>query len=79
MENEIVSLFFKKNDNKIGMIMKQKVNDWLLRLIRADSCGSKTTSHICLYDMFRTQVMELAKEYSKDFTIVRVFKFEDIF
>lgn len=58
--------------------MKQKVNDWLLRLIRIDSCGNRVISHVCLYDMSRTQVMEIAEDYGKDFTIVRVFKFEDV-
>lgn len=59
--------------------MKQKVNDWLLRLIRIDSCGNSVASHVCLYDMTRSQVMKLASDYGKEFAIVRVFKFEDIF
>ena len=59
--------------------MKQKLNDWLLRLVRIDSCGTKAVSHICLYDMSKPQVMELAEGYSKDFVIVRVFKLEDVF
>lgn len=59
--------------------MKQKVNDWLLRLIRIDSCGNKEVSHVCLYDISRAQVMEIAEDYGKDFAIVRVFKFENIF
>lgn len=58
--------------------MKQKVNDWLLRLIRIDSCGNKTISHVCLYDMSRSQVMKLAEDYSKDFAVVRVFELEAI-
>lgn len=56
--------------------MKQKVNDWLLRLVRIDSCGNREISHVCLYDMTRTQVMELAEDYGKDFAAVRVFKLE---
>lgn len=59
--------------------MKQKVNDWLLRLTRIDPCGNKEISHVCFYDMSRAQVMRLAEDYGKDFAIVRVFKFEDIF
>lgn len=59
--------------------MKQKVNDWLLRLVRIDSCGNREISHVCLYDMSRTQVMKLAEDYSKDFATVRVFKLECIF
>ena len=59
--------------------MKQKLSDWLLRLVRIDSCGNKVVSHICLYDMSRPQVMKLAEDYSKDFVIVRVFKLEDAF
>ena len=61
--------------------MKQKLNDWLLRLVRIELCGNRSNrviSHICLYDMSRTQVMELAEEYRKCFTVVRVFKLEDI-
>lgn len=58
--------------------MKQKVNDWLLRLICVDSCGNRVASHVCLYDMSRAQVMKLAEDYSKDFAIVRVFKLEVI-
>lgn len=58
--------------------MKQKVNDWLLRLIRIDSCGNREISYVCLYDMPRTQVMEIAEDYGKDFAIVRVFKLEVI-
>ena len=59
--------------------MKQKVNDWLLRLVRIDSCGNREISHVCLYGMSRAQVMKLAEGYSKDFAAVRVFKFEDAF
>jgi hypothetical protein len=58
--------------------MKQKVNDWLLRLVRIDSCGNREVSHVCLYDMSRTQVMKLAEDYGKDFAAVRVFKLEVI-
>lgn len=58
--------------------MKQKVNDWLLRLIRIDSCGNRVISHVCLYDMSRTQVMKLAKDYGKYSAVVRVFKLEVI-
>lgn len=56
--------------------MKQKVNDWLLRLVRIDSCGNREISHVCLYDMTRAQVMEVAEDYGKRFATVRVFKFE---
>lgn len=56
--------------------MKQKVNDWLLRLIRINSCGNREISHVCLYDMSRSQVMRIAEDYSKDFAAVRVFKLE---
>lgn len=59
--------------------MEQEINDWLLRLLRIDSCGNRIVSHVCLYEMSRAQVMELAEEYSKDFAIVRIFKFEDVF
>ena len=59
--------------------MKQRFNDWLLRLVRIDSCGDKIISHVCLYDMTRAQVMKLAEDYGKDFAIVRVFKLETIF
>lgn len=59
--------------------MKQKVNDWLLRLVRIDSCGNRKISHVCLYDMTRTQVMELVEEYTKDYVVVRVFKLEGVF
>lgn len=59
--------------------MKQKVNDWLLRLVRIDSCGNKEVSHVCLYDMSRAQVMKLAEDYSRDFAAVRVFKLDVIF
>lgn len=59
--------------------MKQKFNDWLLRLIRIDSCGNREISHVCLYDMSRAQVMKIAEDYGKRFAIVRVFKFENIF
>ena len=59
--------------------MKQKVNDWLLRLIRIDSCGNREVSHVCLYDMTRAQVMELVEEYTKDYAVVRVFKLEGVF
>lgn len=58
--------------------MKQKVNDWLLRLIRIDSCGNRVVSHVCLYDMPRTQVMKLAENYGKGIAVVRVFKLEVI-
>lgn len=58
--------------------MKQKVNDWLLRLVRIDSCGNRVFSHVCLYDMTRAQVMKLAEEYGEDFDTVRVFKLEDV-
>lgn len=61
--------------------MKQEFNDWLLRLVRIELCGNRSNrviSHICLYDMSRAQVMELAEEYRKCFTVVRVFKLEDI-
>ena len=59
--------------------MKQKVNDWLLRLVHIDSCGNRKVSHVCLYDMSRAQVMEIAEDYSKSFATVRVFKFENTF
>lgn len=59
--------------------MEQKINDWLLRLVRIDSCGNRIVSHVCLYEMSRAQVMKLAEDYSKDFAIVRVFKSEDAF
>lgn len=59
--------------------MKQKVNDWLLRLIRIDSCGNREVSHVCLYDMSRTQVMKIAEDYGKRFAAVRIFKFKNIF
>lgn len=58
--------------------MKQKVNDWLLRLIRIDSCGNREVSHVCLYDMSRAQVMKIAEDYGKDFAAVRVFKLDCI-
>lgn len=58
--------------------MKQKVNDWLLRLVRIDSCGNKEISTVCLYDMTRTQVMEIAEDYGKSFTTVRIFKLDSI-
>lgn len=59
--------------------MKQKINDWLLRLVRIDSCGNKEISHVCLYDMSRAQVMELVEEYTKSYAVVRVFKLEGVF
>lgn len=59
--------------------MKQKVNDWLLRLVRIDSCGNREISHVCLYDMSKAQVMKLVEEYTKDFAVVRVFKLEGVF
>jgi len=59
--------------------MKQKVNDWLLRLIRIDSCGNRVASHVCLYDMTKVQVMELVEEYTKNYAVVRVFKLEGVF
>lgn len=59
--------------------MKQKVNDWLLRLIRIDSCGNREVSHVCFYDMTKVQVMELVEEYTKDYAVVRVFKLEGVF
>lgn len=58
--------------------MKQKANDWLLRLIRVDCCGNRVASHVCLYDKPRAQVMKLAEDYGKDFAVVRVFKLEVI-
>lgn len=57
--------------------MKRKVNDWLLRLVRIDSCGNREISHVCLYDMTKAQVMEIAEDYGKRFATVRVFKFEN--
>ena len=57
--------------------MKRKVNDWLLRLVRFDSCGLSEIFHVCLYNMHRTQVMEIAKDYGKRFAVVRVFKLEN--
>lgn len=59
--------------------MKQEINDWLLRLIRIDCCGNSVAFHVCLYDMSRSQVMKLAEDYGKEFAVVRVFKFEDLF
>lgn len=59
--------------------MKQKVNDWLLRLIRINSCGNREVSHICLYDMSRAQVMKIAEDYSKLFAAVRVFRLDSTF
>lgn len=59
--------------------MKQKVNDWLLRLIRIDSSGNRVASHVCLYDMTKAQVMELVEDYTKDYVVVRVFKLEGVF
>lgn len=59
--------------------MKRKVNDWLLRLVRIDSCGNREISHVCLYDMTRAQVMEIAEDYGKSFATVRVFKFDSAF
>ena len=59
--------------------MKRKVNDWLLRLIRIDSCGNRVASHVCLYDMTRAQVMEAAEEYAKGYAVVRVFKLDCVF
>ena len=61
--------------------MKRNFNDWLLRLVRIELCGNKSNrvvSHVCLYDMSRDQVMELVKEYKEHYTVVRVFKLEDI-
>lgn len=61
--------------------MKQEFNDWLLRLVRIElyeNRADRVVSHICLYDMSRDQVMELAEEYRKSCTVVRVFKLEDI-
>lgn len=58
--------------------MKQKVNDWLLRLIRIDSCGNRVSSDVFLYDAPRARVMKLAEDYGKDFAVVRVFKLEVI-
>lgn len=57
--------------------MKRKVNDWLLRLVRFDSYGLSDISYVCLYDMTRAQVMEIAEDYGKRFAMVRVFKFEN--
>ncbi len=56
--------------------MKQKVNDWLLRLVHIDSCGNREISYVCLYDVSKAQAMEVAENYGKRFAIVRVFKFE---
>lgn len=42
------------------------------------SSGNREVSHVCLYDMFRAQVMEIAEDYGKDFAAVRVFKLEII-
>lgn len=61
--------------------MKREFNDWLLRLVRIELYGNRAdrvVSHICLYDMSEEQVMELAGEYKKSCTVVRVFKLEDI-
>lgn len=58
--------------------MKQKVNDWLLRLIRIDSFGNREVFHACFYDMSRTQIMRIAEDYGKAFAVVRVFKLEII-
>lgn len=54
--------------------MKQKVSDWLLRLTRIDSYGYSSSTHICLYDMSTAQVMKIAEDCGKEFTVVRVFK-----
>lgn len=59
--------------------MKQKVNDWLLRLVRIDSCGNREVSHVCLYDMTRSQVLAIVEDYGKDFATVRVFKLDNTF
>ena len=59
--------------------MKQKVNDWLLRLVRIDACGNRVASHVCLYDMTKVQVMELVEEYTKSYAVVRLFKLEGVF
>lgn len=45
--------------------MKQKANDWLLRLIRIDSCGNRESSHVRLYAMTKAQVMELVEFITK--------------
>lgn len=59
--------------------MEQKVDDWLLRLVRFDLCGSKELSHICFYNMSRSEVMKIAEDYGKSFDVVLVFKFENAF
>ena len=58
--------------------MKQKVYDWLLRLVRYDEFGNKVVSHVNAFDMTKVQIMEVAEDYSKSFACVRVFKLEAI-
>lgn len=59
--------------------MEQEVNDWILRLLRFDPSGKKEISHVCFYDISRTQVMKIAEDYGKSFDVVLVFKFENTF
>lgn len=59
--------------------MKRKVTDWLLRLTRIDSCGNREFFHVCLYDMYRFQVMEIVEDYGKYYDVVRVFKLDNTF
>lgn len=59
--------------------MEQKVDDWLLRLVRFDPCGNKEISHVCFYDMPRAEVMKIAEDYGKSFDVVLVFKCENTF
>lgn len=61
--------------------MEQKLNVWLLRLIRIGSCENREASYVCLYGMTRDQVMDLVEDegYTKDYDVVCVFKLEDVF
>lgn len=59
--------------------MKQDFYDWLLRLLLVDSAGNRTVTHINFYGMSKEQIKQIASEYGKDYTTVRVFKLEFVF
>lgn len=56
--------------------MKRKTYDWLLRFMYFDSLGNRAIKEVKFYDMTKSQMLEIAERYSKDYASVRVYKLE---
>lgn len=55
-----------------------KKNDWLLKLSYVTDDGDYKVSYINVFDATKKEVMRIVDDYRRDFTVVHVYKLQDM-